>query len=430
MAFVYNRASLHMTTCYTFYKGVIMAKKVVVVGAFDTKAEEYKFIIDLIKERNYQVIAVNTGVMGSTDIFPVDILADMVALAGGTNIKTLRESNDRGNAIAVMSKGLGIIIRDLYAKEKFDGIIGMGGTAGTNVVSSGMRSLPYGLPKICVSTVASGDVSPYVGISDIIMIPSLVDISGLNSFSRAIFTNAVSALIGMLEVNKSQLSKEKLTIAASMFGNTTPCIDACREALNLKGYEVLVFHSTGAGGKTMEKLIDQGVIQGVLDITTTEWADTLCGGVFDAGPTRLDAPGEAGIPHLIAPGCIDMCNFGNPNSIPSKYKDRLFYKWNPQVTLMRTTVEENRKIGEIFAEKANTSKGKVAFIIPLKGFSMLDSIDDKNEPQLFWDPTANRAFIEGLKSKLKPQIDIIEVDANINDLIFSNKVVEVFLDMI
>ena len=407
-----------------------MAKKIVVVGAFDTKAEEYKFIIDLIKERNFQVIAVNTGVMGSTDIFPVDILADVVAQAGGTDIETLRKANDRGNAIAVMSEGLGTIIEDLYAKEKFDGIIGMGGTAGTNVVTSGMQPLPYGLPKICVSTVAAGDVSPYVGISDIIMIPSLVDISGLNPLSQTIFTNAVGALTGMLEIEKSKQSTGKPTIAASMFGNTTPCIDACREALNLKGYEVLVFHATGAGGKTMEKLIDQGVVQGVLDITTTEWADTLCGGVFDAGPTRLDAAGKAGIPHLIAPGCIDMCNFGNPDTIPSKYKDRLFYKWNPQVTLMRTTEEENRKLGEIFAEKANISKGKVAFIVPLKGYSMLDSIDEKNEDQLFWDPPADKAFIEGLKSKLKPEINIIEIDANINDPIFSKKAVETFLDMI
>ena len=173
-----------------------MAKKIVVVGAFDTKAEEYKFIIDLIKERNFQVIAVNTGVMGSTDIFPVDILADVVAQAGGTDIETLRKANDRGNAIAVMSEGLGTIIEDLYAKEKFDGIIGMGGTAGTNVVTSGMQPLPYGIPKICVSTVAAGDVSPYVGISDIIMIPSLVDISGLNPLSQTIFTNAVGSSTG------------------------------------------------------------------------------------------------------------------------------------------------------------------------------------------------------------------------------------------
>ncbi|MDQ2655801.1 MAG: Tm-1-like ATP-binding domain-containing protein, partial [Bacteroidota bacterium] len=313
-----------------------MARKVVVVGAFDTKGPEYKFIIDRIKERNIQVLAVNTGVMGSTDIFTVDIQADVVAKAGGTDLETLRKANDRGQAISVMSEGAAKVISDLYAKEAFDGIIGMGGTAGTNVVTSAMKGLPYGVPKICVSTVASGDVSPYVGISDIIMIPSLVDISGLNPLSETIFTNAAGALVGMVEAKRADAGKQasgKPAIAASMFGNTTPCIDACREAMNKAGYEVLVFHATGAGGKTMEKLIEEGIIKGALDITTTEWADTLCGGVFDAGPSRLDAPGKAGVPHLIAPGCIDMCNFGNPDTIPAKYKDRLFYKWNPQVTL-------------------------------------------------------------------------------------------------
>ncbi len=410
-----------------------MARKVVVVGAFDTKGPEYKFIIDRIKERNIQVVAVNTGVMGSTDIFSVDVQADVVAKAGGTDLETLRKANDRGRAIAVMSEGVANVVRDLYEKEKFDGIIGMGGTAGTNVVTSAMKGLPYGVPKICVSTVASGDVSPYVGISDIIMIPSLVDISGLNPLSEKIFTNAAGALIGMVEAKRADSGEKangKPAIAASMFGNTTPCIDACREAMNKEGYEVLVFHATGAGGKTMEKLIEEGIIKGAMDITTTEWADTICGGVFDAGPTRLDAPGKAGVPHLIAPGCIDMCNFGNPDTIPAKYKDRLFYKWNPQVTLMRTTKEENRKMGEIFAEKANKAKGKVAFIIPMRGYSMLDSVNDKNEPQLFWDPEADKAFVDGLKSKLKAGIDVIEVDANINDKAFSNKAVEVFLSMI
>ncbi len=180
----------------------------------------------------------------------------------------------------------------------------------------------------------------------------------------------------------------------------------------------------------MEKLVREGAVQGVLDITTTEWADTLCGGVFDAGPERLDGPGEVGIPHLIAPGCIDMCNFGGPDTIPHQYRDRLFYKWNPQVTLMRTTAEENRELGEIFARKANNAKGKVAFAIPLRGYSILDSIDEKNGPQLFWDPIADKAFIDGLRSKLKPEIEVFEIDANINSPIFSNKAVELLLNIL
>lgn len=406
-----------------------MSKKVVVVGTFDTKATEYKFVIDLIKSRGYQAITINTGVLGFTDLFHIDIPSELVAKEGGTDIDTLRRANDRGKAIAAMSDGVSKVVVDLFEREKPDGIIGMGGTAGTLMVTSAMRTLPFGLPKICVSTVASGDVSPYLGTSDIIMIPSLTDISGINSLSRVILTNAVGALSGILEISK-EVDAEKPIIAASMFGNTTPCIDMCRKMLNLKGFEVLVFHATGAGGKTMEKLIKEGVIQGALDMTTTEWADTICGGVFDAGMERLDAPGKMGIPHLIAPGCIDMCNFGSQSTIPAQYKDRLFYQWNPNVTLMRTTVEENRKLGEIFAQKANEAKGEIAFIVPLKGFSMLDAMNDKNDPQIFWDPSADKAFLEGLKSKLRSGIHIEEIDANINDSIFAEKAVDKFLSMI
>ncbi len=405
-----------------------MAKKVVVIGAFDTKAFEYEFLINRIVEKGHQVISINVGVLGSTNLFPIAIQAEAVAQAGGTDLITLRKANDRGRAIAAMSEGAGNIVKNLFIKEKFDGIIGMGGTAGTNMVTAAMRVLPFGLPKICVSTVASGDVSPYLETSDIIMIPSLIDIAGINSLSKIFLTNAAGALAGMLETNK-EAEQGKPIIAASMFGNTTPCIDHCRELLNQKGFEVLVFHATGAGGKTMEKLIKEGGIQGALDITTTEWADTLCGGVFDAGTKRLDGPGAVGIPHLIAPGCIDMCNFGNPNTIPSRYKDRLFYQWNPNVTLMRTTVAENKKLGEIFAQKANSATGKTAFIIPLKGFSMLDAVNEKNEPQVFWDPAADQAFLDGLKSNLKPGIDIAEIDANINDPVFAERAVEQFLNM-
>lgn len=410
-----------------------MKKKVVVVGAFDTKATEYKFVIDLIKKKGLAVITINTGVLGATDLFNIDIAADVVAQAGNSSLEAIRAENDRGKAITVMSAGLGTLLSELFSKDKFDGIIGLGGSAGTNVVSSGMRALPYGLPKVCVSTVASGNVSPYVGISDIVMIPSLTDIAGLHALSRMVFINAVGALIGMVESGKDTTGDVlggKPVIAASMFGNTTPCIDACRGLLARKGYETLVFHATGAGGKTMEKLVREGVVQAVLDITTTEWADTLCGGVFDAGSERLDSPGEVGIPHLIAPGCIDMCNFGSPDTIPAIYKDRLFYQWNPQVTLMRTTVEENRRLGEIFAEKANKSKGNVLFAIPLKGYSILDSVNEQGESQLFWDPQADNAFIDGLKSKLRPTVEVVEIDANINSPSFSRETVDLLLQML
>ncbi|MFB2118223.1 Tm-1-like ATP-binding domain-containing protein [Parapedobacter sp. 2B3] len=407
-----------------------MSKKLVVIGTFDTKAIEYKFVIDLLKDTgDYQVTTINTGIMGSTDLFKVDIETEELAAAGGTDLLALRRADDRGKAIAAVSEGAKVVIKDLYEKEKFDGIMGMGGTAGTHIVTAGMRELPVGIPKICISTVASGNVEPYLGISDIILIPSLTDIAGINPLSSIFLTNAVAAMTGMLQTAR-QIKKMKPVAAATMFGNTTLCIDRCRAMLEAKGFDVLVFHATGTGGRMMEKLVNDGFIDAVLDLTTTEWADTLCGGVFGAGTSRLEGPGNAGIPHLIAPGCIDMCNFGSPDTIKPRYKDRLFYQWNPNVTLMRTTPEENHKLGEIFAQKANASKGKTAFIIPKKGYSLLDAMGQEDEPHAFWDPHADRSFVESLKRNLNNNIDVIEVEANINDPVFAEKAVEKFLDMV
>ncbi len=402
-----------------------MGKKVVVIGTFDTKGVVYNFLIGLLQQKGMEVITVNTGVLEHEALFPVQVPAEKVAAAGGTTLAELRSDQDRGKAVAAMSAGARQIIDELFGREPFDAIIGMGGTAGTNIVTSAMLGLPYGLPKICLSTVASGNVAPYVGISDIMMLPSLTDISGINSLSELYIGHAAGALAGMLATTR-HATKDKPVIGASMFGNTTACVNNCREQLSAKGFEVLVFHATGTGGRVMEKLTQDGLIQGVLDITTTEWADTICGGVFDAGPERLDAPGKKNLPHLITPGCIDMCNFGAPASVPGQYKDRLFYQWNPNVTLMRTTREENKRMGEIFADKANAAKRTTAFIIPLQGFSILDSVNDRGEAQPFWDPAADKAFIEGLKSKLDPSVEVAEVDANINDPLFADRAVELF----
>jgi len=407
-----------------------MAKTICIIGAFDTKGEEYNFLKNLIQSKGYKILMLNTGVLRTTNLFPVDIEATEIASAGGGNLKVLRQEKDRGKAMKVMCTGVAVVVSKLFDGGKIDGAIGMGGTGGTTVVTSAMRVLPFGFPKVCISTAASGDTSVYIGTRDITMIPSVVDVAGVNRISRMIFTRAAGAICGMVEMEPKKLAEEKPIITASMFGNTTSCVDRCREILTGKGYEVLVFHATGIGGKTMESLVDEGLVNAVLDITTTEWADTICNGVFDAGKTRLDSPGKAGIPHLIVPGCIDMCNFGPRSTIPDKYKSRLFYEWNPNVTLMRTTPEENRRMGEIFAEKANAAKGPIAFLIPRRGVSILDSIDENGNPQLFWDPKADYAFIEGLKSKLQPDIVVIELDFNINDSIFADKAVEMLLEML
>lgn len=404
-----------------------MNKTVLIIGAFDTKGEEFAFLREQILSQGHQVKTMNTGVLGSTTLFPVDVSAAEVARAGGGDLSVLQEQQDRGEAMKVMSAGAAAMVSSLYDQKSFDGIIGMGGTGGTSVVTAAMRALPVGLPKVCVSTAASGDTSAYVGNKDVTMIPSIVDVAGLNRISRLIFSQAAGAISGMVNMEAVTEKDERPIITASMFGNTTDCVNAARDALAALGYEVLVFHATGTGGKTMESLVTEGLVDAVLDITTTEWADTLCGGIFSAGPDRLSAPGQMQIPHLIVPGCVDMVNFGPMDTVPARYKEagRLFYEWNPSVTLMRTNVEENRKMGQIFAEKANAAQGPVAFLLPLRGVSILDGDD-----QLFCDREADRAMFEAIKANLRPNIPVVEMDNNINDPEFAAKAVEMILDLI
>jgi len=407
-------------------KGEKMNKTVLMVGAFDTKGSEYAFLWKQILDQGVDVLTMNTGVLGSTALFPVDIEAAEVAKARGGNIKILRKKKDRGEAMQIMSAGVAILTKSLFEKGSFDGIIGMGGTGGTAVVTSAMRAVPVRVPKVCVSTVASGDTSPYVAGKNITMIPSIVDVAGINRISRVIFSQAAGAICGMVKFGFPSSTEDKPIIAATMFGNTTECVDDCVKSLSVKGYEVLVFHATGIGGKTMESLVQEGLIDAVLDITTTEWADTICGGIFGAGMERLSAPGEMGVPHLIVPGCVDMVNFGPPGTVPQKYKDanRKFYEWNPSTTLMRTSIKENKKMGEIFAEKANRAKGPVAFLIPLQGVSILDG-----NGQLFCDRDADKAMFRAIKSNLRRGIPVIEMDNNINDPEFAAKAVEIILDL-
>jgi uncharacterized protein (UPF0261 family) len=290
-----------------------------------------------------------------------------------------------------------------------------------------MRALPVGVPKVCVSTVASGDTSAYVGTKDITMIPSIVDVAGVNRISRMIFSRAAGAICGMVEASPPEADDDKRIITATMFGNTTECVGACAKALEQEEYEVLVFHATGTGGRTMESLVGEGLVDAVLDITTTEWADTLCGGIYAAGPERLSAPGRRGIPHLIVPGCVDMVNFGPIDTIPERYRkaNRQLYEWNPANTLMRTNVEENREMGRIFAERANRARGPVAFLLPLRGVSILDGDDGP-----FCDREADQAMFDAIRADLNRDVPVVEMDNNINDPEFSAKAVEMMLDLI
>jgi uncharacterized protein (UPF0261 family) len=292
------------------------------------------------------------------------------------------------------------------------------------VIAPAMRALPLRVPKLLVSTLAAGDVRPYVGSRNITMMPAIVDVAGLNRVSRQIFNHAAAAIVGMAQAAPSPAGDRPL-LAASMFGNTTPCVDRARAALEAAGYEVLVFHATGAGGQIMEALVEDGLFAGVFDVTTTEWADEVAGGVLSAGPTRLEAAGMIGAPQVVAPGCLDMANFGPRQTLPAQYQDRQLYEWAPTVTLMRTTVEENALLGHIFAEKLNAARGPVRVLIPLGGFSMLDSPGER-----FWSPEADAAFVRTLRATLRPDIPVEELELNINDPQFADRAVALLLEML
>jgi len=401
-----------------------MSKTVVLVGSLDTKGKEYGFIKELIEKQNLKTLVVDFGVQGKPAFKP-DVGRRKVAKAGGGDLAYLSSGDHKDEAMKTMATGLAVVVRKLYDQGKLDGIIGMGGTGGTSIITAAMRTLPVGVPKIMVSTVGGGDVSAYAGTKDITFIPSIVDVAGINRISRAIYANAAGAIAGMVKVKRPKAVKEKPLVVASMFGNTTKCVDHARGILEKKGFEVLVFHATGTGGKTMEGLISDGYITASMDITTTELADEVCGGVFNAGPERCLGASRAGIPAILVPGCVDMANFWGVDTVPERYKGRNLYKWNPNVTLLRTNVEENVRMGKMLADAANAATAPVAVLVPLKGVSMLDS-----EGGAFWDPEADRACFDTIKKNLKPGVPFIEMNYNINDSEFSEKVADVLLKML
>jgi uncharacterized protein (UPF0261 family) len=300
-------------------------------------------------------------------------------------------------------------MRAAHERGEVDGCLALGGSAGTTIGTSGMRVLPLGVPKLMVSTLASGQVRPWVGVKDILMLNSVVDIAGVNRISRRILHNAAAAMAGMLSHPPEAATDDRPLIAATMFGVTTPCVQRAREVLEQAGYEVLVFHATGNGGEAMESLIADGLISGVLDITTTELADELVGGILSAGPDRLTAAARHGVPQVVSVGATDMVNFGPRDTVPEKFKDRLFYQHNPTVTLMRTTPEENARIGEEIGRKLAASTGPAAIVLPLKGVSAIDAAG-----QAFDDPAARQSLFDAIR-QTHGRTELIEVDHHIND---------------
>ncbi|MCL4164903.1 UNVERIFIED_CONTAM: hypothetical protein GTU68_048893 [Idotea baltica] len=390
---------------------------IAVIGTLDSKGHEHQFVADQIKLAGHQTLLIDVGTLGETQVKP-DVTRDDILRAGGLKFG---EAEDRGERVGVMAKVLPIYLSGLVEEGKIDGVISLGGGGGTAIATAGMRALPIGFPKLMVSTLASGNTAHYVGTKDIVMFPSIVDVAGLNQISKTIFARAAGAICGMVDA-KASTAEEKPIIVASMFGNTTECVDHARDLLEEKGYEVLVFHSTGMGGKTMESLIESGMVEGVLDITTTEWADELTGATLSAGPTRLEATGKAGIPAIVTPGCLDMANFGEPDTVPGKYEGRNFYHHNPQVTLMRTNAEECAQLGKILAEKVNAYTAPVTVLLPTKAISIISA-----EGQSFYDADADAALFAAIKENLSETVELIEVDAEINAPEFSEACAEALL---
>ncbi len=400
-----------------------MPKTILLIGTFDTKGAEFAYVRDLILERGHLVVTIDVGVIGVPGLV-ADVSATQVAEAGGCSLTVLRSGGDRAAALDVMITGAIKVALQLNGEGRCDGLLGLGGSGGTAVATAVMRALPIGLPKIMVSTLASGDTRPYVGVSDITLMYSVVDIGGLNRLSRRILSNAAGAVCGMVEQSLPTV-EDKPLLAATMFGVTTPCVTAMREQLEQSGYEVLVFHATGSGGQALENLIEAGFVAGVADVTTTEWCDELVGGVLSAGPQRLESAGRKGLPQVVSCGALDMVNFWAFDTVPEKFRFRRFHRHNENVTLMRTTPDECSDLGRILAEKLNVAKGPVTVFIPLRGVSALDQ-----DGQPFYWPEADAALFASLRQHLQSPVQLVELDLHINDSEFAKALADKLLEML
>jgi len=409
---------------------------VLLIGTLDTKGTEIRFVQELLQQAGVQTLVADAGVLGPP-LFEPDIGRDRVFAAAGTSAAEVRKAGDRGRAVTLAAQGMAKLARQLHEEGKVSGVLGLGGSAGTTIGTAAMRELPYGVPKLMVSTLASGQVQHYVGVRDVLMMYSVVDLCGLNRFSRQILANAAAAMAGMISNQRLEVrgqksgtkpsdsapaDADKPLVTATMFGVTTPCVEASRKQVESAGYEVLVFHATGTGGRTMEAMVRDGLIAGVLDITTTELADELVGGVLTAGKDRLTAAALRGVPQVISLGALDMVNFGPPETVSAKFQGRRFYQHNPSVTLMRTTPEENDHLGKEIAEKASAARGPTAVLVPLKGVS---AIDKEGGP--FWLPEADRALFQSLRNWISPSVELTELDLHINDPAFADTAAKTLL---
>jgi uncharacterized protein (UPF0261 family) len=385
-------------------------RTVLLIGTLDTKGEEFAFLRDRLESADVGVLLADVGTLEPPAATP-DFTREQVGAESGVDVEALRAGGDRGSAISAMAGAAAALARRLYDEGLIHGVLSAGGSGNTAIATAAMQALPVGVLKLMVSTMAAGDTSDYVGGVDVTMMASVTDVAGLNSISARILANAAAAMAGMVSAPEPTLEGGRPLVGATMFGVTTPCVTAAREELERRGYEVLVFHATGTGGKAMEALVQGGLLAGVLDVTTTELCDDLVGGVLSAGPARLEAAGRAGVPQVVSLGALDMVNFGARETVPPKFEDRNLYVHNPSVTLMRTTPEECAELGRRIARKLSAATGPVSLFVPLGGVSMIDA-----EGQPFHDPEADAALFEALREGLDgSSVELIEMDNNVND---------------
>jgi uncharacterized protein (UPF0261 family) len=393
-------------------------------ATLDTKGAEAEFVRDLLKSWGVAVTLVDTGALGEPAV-TADVPRERVFELAGTMLPRVREKADRGDAVNLAAAGAAALARAAYDRGDVSGVLGLGGSAGTTIATAAMRVLPLGVPKVMLSTLASGTVRQYVGDKDLFMLNAVVDISGLNRISREVLSAAARAMAGLVTYPRpAEVAHDRPLVAATMFGVTTPCVERARKVLEDAGFEVLVFHATGSGGQAMESLIADGLIAGVLDLTTTELADEHVGGFLSAGPQRLTAAAAAGVPQVVSTGAVDMVNFYAPSSVPPQFADRVFYRHNANVTLMRTTMQENAAIGAEIARKLSGATGPVAVLLPARGVSAID-----REGQPFDDPAARRALHDAIKSGL-PDGRVAELDLHINDPEFAEAAAAKLVEMI
>lgn len=392
------------------------SKAILIIATLDTKGPETQYLKDLIESKGHRVSVMDTGILGPPPFQP-DLSRDEVAQAAGTHIEELLRSKNKGRGIQVMAEGSKKIVQQLYREGKIAGIIGLGGAQGTEVGTSAMRALPIGFPKLMVSTVASGyaQFGTYVGTKDLLMMHSVVDILGLNVFSRMILSNAAGAIMGMVERGTKIDKSEKKQIGMTIYGTTTPGCMVAKAYLESKGFEVVAFHPNGTGGRAMEEMVEEGILNGVLDMTTHELTDELVGGLHRAGPNRLEGAGRKGIPQVVVPGSIDFIVTGPASSLPPEYRNRKYIAHNPSMSLVRTSSEEMKTVGKIMASKLNEARGPTIVMIPLRGFSY-----PNRKGEALYDEEGNQAFIKTLKRALKG-VKVIEIDAHINDPEFANE---------